>query len=80
MKMPLRLIPEDIIEHYKLCKKAIDVMSTWKSEKECTASHKPASLPTNFSNSGWHAMDTLNYPIHLASKNMLHGPSGSTCV
>jgi hypothetical protein len=51
-------------------------MSTWKSEKECMASHKPASLPTNFSNSGWHAMDISNYPTHLASGNVLH----SLCV
>jgi hypothetical protein len=78
--MPLWLILDDIIKHYELRKKALMVMSTWKSEKECMASHKLASLPTNFSNSDWHAMDTSNNPTHLASGNMLHGPSGSTCV
>jgi hypothetical protein len=44
------------------------------------ASHKPASLPTNFSNSGWHMLDTLNYPTHLAFGNTLHGPFSSTCA
>ncbi len=60
-------------------KRPLMVMSTWKSEQVCRISHKPASLPTNLSNFGWHAMDTLNNPTHLASGNTLHGPSGSTC-
>jgi hypothetical protein len=79
VKMPLRQIPNDIIEHYGLHKKAIDGMSAWKSERVCTASHKSASLPTSSSNFVLHAMD-LNSPTHLASENTSHNRSGSTCA
>ncbi len=61
-------------------KKPLMVISAWKSEMVCTASHKPASLPKSSSNSILHAMDTLNSPTRLASGNMFHIPTGSTCV
>ncbi len=63
-------------------KKPWMVMSTWKSERICMASHKPASLPTSSSNPSctpW-AMGTSNIPSRLSSGNTLHDPSGSTCV
>jgi hypothetical protein len=47
MKMQLQLIPGNIIEHCILQENPLMVMSTWKSGRVCTASHKPASLPTN---------------------------------
>ncbi len=68
--MPLQLILGNIIEHYGLCKKAVDGYVYMEM----------ASLPTNSSHSVWHAMDTLNNPTHLASENTLHNPSGSTCA
>jgi hypothetical protein len=80
IKMPLRLIPNDIIKYYGLSKKAIDGYVYMEISKVMYASHKPASLPTNSSNSVWQAMDTRNNPTLLASGNTLHNPSGSTCA
>ncbi len=80
MKMPLQLIPNDIIKHYRLREKAVNGYVYMEIRKGMYASHKPASLPTNSSNSVWHAMDTSNNLTRLASGSTLHNPSGSTCT
>ncbi len=79
IKMPLRLISKDIIEHYGLCETAVEGYVSWKSGRVCMASHKPASLPASSSNSVLHTMDTSNSPTCLASGNESYTPSGSTC-
>jgi hypothetical protein len=48
MKMPIALLPADIIEHYNLLEKAIKDTCTWKFAKVCMDSHRPVFLPTNF--------------------------------
>lgn len=43
MKMPLRIIPEHIIDQYDLRSKAKNgYVYTWKFDVQCTAYHKPA--------------------------------------
>jgi hypothetical protein len=47
MRIKADLIPDEFKDYYKLWDKFTMVMSTAKSDVECTASHKLASLQTN---------------------------------
>jgi hypothetical protein len=49
MKIPIALLPNNIIEHYQLRKKSSMATFTWRSAKECMDCHRPASWPTNSS-------------------------------
>jgi hypothetical protein len=80
MKIPIALLPEDIIEHYQLQEKVLDGLSTWRFAKECMDCRRPASLPTNYPRNIWHIMGTLSNPTHQDYGNMSFAWCGSTYV
>ncbi len=48
MKMPIALLPTDIIEHYICLRRPSMDTCTWKFAKVCMDSHRLVFLPTNF--------------------------------
>jgi hypothetical protein len=80
MKMPMRLIPNDIIEHYGLQEKALNGYVYMEYAAACTDSHRPASLPTSSSIRALLAMATSNNRTLPACGSTSPGPSGSTCA
>jgi hypothetical protein len=79
--MPLRLIPKDIIEGFRLHRNAVDGYVYMEIRKGMYDLPQAGILANKLlKNSVLHAMGTLNSPTCLASGNMSHNPSGSTCA
>jgi hypothetical protein len=51
--------------------------STARSKWECTAFHKPESLPNNCLRNNYDNMDTIKAKLHPACGNMTHNQSPS---
>ena len=59
MRMPINLIPKNIIQQYNLRENARTDMYTGTLNAACTAYHRPVSWPTNFYANALNHTDTM---------------------
>jgi hypothetical protein len=69
MQLALTIIPQEIIDKYKLMDKKKG-KCTLELTKECAGSHKEADWQTTSWSHGWHPMDTAHAHMHMAYGGM----------
>jgi hypothetical protein len=70
MHIPIKLIPQEIIDQYNLLPLASDGQSTWKCKRVCMACHKQASWLTNYLRVAWPSMAIIKKKLCQGSGDM----------
>ena len=78
MQLQLAGMPEDVIAHYKLTDIATPEGCINRSKRECTAYHRPGSLPRNFSKNAYKRTVAIGAKPHQACGHTILTRSAST--